>query len=242
MFDVVGLRKHHIKPAVFSRTGRYGDMPSAGYHVGTNGGGDTGLELGHGVVLAGVPIGDEIFKRNYVALEVGRVRGVIDSVLPLLRTSNKSRDHAFHVDRLSLSHMLDFVSQTTPPSREILAILRGADDHRFAALAASIGIDPLSAPPASEGQVDPDLVQSRCFLPVRERGLGITRNADTALAAFVGALELVVPRFPDVRDPEGIVVPGLFPHLAPVVGAFAQHQGRWRTPIEKIPMGRVFQE
>ena len=242
MFEIVGLRKHLTKPSVYSRTGRYGNMPLAGYHVGTNGGGDTGLELGHGVVLAGVPIGDEIFKRNYVALEVGRVRGVIDSVLPLLRTSNKSRDHAFHVDRLSLSHMLDFVSQTTPPTREILALLRGADDHRLAALASSIGIDPLAPPLASEGLADLDLVKSRCFLPVRERGLGLTRNADTARAAFVGALELVVPRFPDVLDPEGNGVPGLFPHLAPVVGTFSQREGRWGTFIETVPMGRVFQE
>ena len=138
--------------------------------------------------------------------------------------------------------MLDFVSQTTPPTREILAILRGADDHRLAALASSISIDPLSPPPASEGLADPDLVKSRCFLPVRERGLGLTRNADTARAAFVGALELVVPRFSDVLDPEGNAAPGLFPHLAPVVGTFSQREGRWGTFIETVPMGRVFQE
>ena len=51
LYEIVGLRKHLTKPSVFSRTGRYGNMPSAGYHVGTNGGGDTGLELGYGVVL-----------------------------------------------------------------------------------------------------------------------------------------------------------------------------------------------
>jgi hypothetical protein len=240
-FETTNLKKHPTKPAVYSPSGQYGNMPH-GYRVGTNGGGDTGLELGYGVVVAGVPIGDEIFKRNYVALEAGRVRGVIEKVVPLLRTSNKTRDHAFHVDSLSLSHMLDFVSQTTPPTLDILRILQDADEHRLTALASAIGINPLSPPLEREGLTDPDLVKRRCFLPVRERGLGLTQNADTARAAFVGALELVVPRFPDKRDPEGNLVPGLFPHLTPVVGTFSQREGRWSTLIETIKMGAVFRD
>ena len=100
----IGMRRHPAKSVVWSPSGQYGDLPE-GYRKGSNGGGDTGLPIGFGIVVAGGPIGDETFRRNHVTLEARRVRGVIDSTLSLLRTSPESRDHAFHVHRLSLGHL-----------------------------------------------------------------------------------------------------------------------------------------
>ena len=67
---------------------------------------------------------------------------------------------------------------------------------------------------------DPGLVRDRSFLPVRAKGLGLTRTADIAHSAFCGAIELVLPRFPEATDEHGIPVlgSGLFFNLVAVVG------------------------
>ncbi len=124
------LTRHLTKPSVYSPSGNHGHMPE-GFQVGTNGGGDTALPLGYGVVVAGIPIGDEIFKRNRVALEMRRVCGVIDSTLPLLRTSHDSCDHAHQINCLSLPHLLGFSSQVTPASNGVIRFPGNADDRRL---------------------------------------------------------------------------------------------------------------
>jgi len=237
--DRIGLRKHATKPSVYSLSGQYGDIPP-GYRVGSNGGGDTGLELGLGVVVAGCPVGDAIFTRNFVAAAVGHVCGVIDSTQNLLQLSSKARDHAFHVDRLSLSHRLDYLSQVVAPDVPgVLDLLQKADDHRLASLMRTIHISPTDPAPHI---ADPDFVRDRSLLPVRLRGLGLVRSADIAPAAFIGSMELVVPRFPDSTDAFGNIVPGLFPHLSTVTGnSFASELGRWTTLLaSELPLGRSF--
>ena len=169
-------------------------MP-VGYSVGTNGGGVTGRELGYGVVLAGVPVGDDIFVCNHVAAEAARVCGVIETSNSLLRTCQNVRDHAFAVDRLSLAHRLDHLTQVVSPNVPgVLEILEGVDQARLMALAATIGIDPREVP--LEG-LDPTFTRDRSYLPVREKGLGLVLSADVARSAFVGAMEMAIPRFVD---------------------------------------------
>ena len=46
---------------------------------------------------------------------VGSLCGVIENIHSLLHFPPKSRDHAFHIERLSLSHWLDFLAQVVPP-------------------------------------------------------------------------------------------------------------------------------
>ena len=43
--------------------------------------------------------------------------------------------------------------------------------------------------------VDPALACDRANLPVRHKGIGLPRHADVCFAAFVGGIELTVPRF-----------------------------------------------
>jgi hypothetical protein len=122
----------------------------------------------------------------------------------------------------------------------MIEALEGVDQARFAVLAATIGIDPLAAP---EGKPDPAFTRERSFLPVRNKGLGLVRAADVAHAAFVGAMELVVPRFPD-RVVEGLLVPGLFPHLVGATGpAFGEREGRWTVLINSgLALGLAYQQ
>ena len=226
---------------VFSMSGQYGDMP-LGYSVGTNGGGTTGRELGYGVVLAGVPVGDDIFVCNHVAAEAVRVCGVIETTNSLLRTCQNVRDHAFSVDRLSLGHRLDHLTQVVPPNVPgVLEILEGVDQARFMALSSTIGIDPREVP--LEG-LDPTFTRDRSHLPVREKGLGLVRSADVARSAFVGAMEMAVPRFADHVGEGGQLVAGLFPHLADVTGsAFGELRGRWTVLINSgLPLGAAYTE
>ena len=240
LLRVCGLRKHLTKPAVFSPSGEYGEMPETGYRIGSNGGGESGRPVGYGVVAAGVPIGDETFKCNYVALKVREVCGVIETTQSLLRLLPKARDHAFQVDRLSLSHRLDYLTQVIPPDTAgVSELLRQVDEYRLTTLAQTIGIDPLAA---EETLPDPFLTRDRSFLPVRERGLGLVRSEDLARAAFVGAMELTVPRFPDWINENGDLVPGLFPHLQIVTGSlFREREGRWMTLIDSgLPLGASF--
>ena len=80
-------------------------------------------------------------------------------------------------------------------------------------------------------------------MPVRNKGLGLVRAADVAHAAFVGAMELVVPRFPD-RVVEVLLVPGLFPNLVGATGAaFGEREGRWTVLINSgLALGLAYQQ
>ena len=134
-----------------------------------------------------------------------------------------------------------YLNQVVPSNTPgVIEALRELDQARFAVLAATIGIDPLEAP---EGSLDSTFTQDRSFLPVRHKGLGLVRAADVAHAAFVGAMELVVPRFAD-HVVEGRLVPGLFPHLSAVTGAaFGASEGRWTTLIQSgLPLGLAYQQ
>jgi hypothetical protein len=242
IFRVVGLRKHATKPSVYSPSGQYGDMPE-GYSVGSNGGGETGWPVGYGVMVAGNPVGDEIFKCNAVRLNVRSVCGVIETVHSLLRLSPNSRDHAFHIERLSLSHRLDFLAQVVPPDTPgVLELFREVDECRLAALAITLGVNPAGS---QDELQDPGLVRDRSFLPVRAKGLGLTRTADIAHSAFCGAIELVLPRFPEATDEHGIPVlgSGLFPNLVAVVGnRFNETVNRYSAFIDSgASLGRSFE-
>ena len=109
------------------------------------------------------------------------------------------------------------------------------------ALAATIGIDPREVP--LEG-LDPTFTRDRSYLPVREKGLGLVRSADVARSAFVGAMEMAIPRFADHVGPGGHQVTGLFRHLDVVTGsAFGNLRGRWTALINSgLPLGTAYTE
>ena len=175
-----------------------------------------------------------------VAASVVKVCGIIEQVNTSLRLHPNPADYAWHVNRLSLAHRLDFLTQMVPPNTPGVApLLREADERRMAALAITVGFDPCKLLPT---EPDPSFTRDRAHLSVRFNGLGVIRNADTARAAFVGAIELVLPRFPDTTNEAGDITPGLFPHLEVVTGNFAGPAGRYATFIGSgLQLGRDFE-
>jgi hypothetical protein len=224
-----GLERHPTKSQCYSPSGNYGERPPW-MTVGRNGGEGTSRPAGLGIVVAGVPIGDDLFVGNVVAAGVADTCGIINQIQTSLRIHPAAVDHGFHVDRLSLAHRLDFIASVVSPNVPgVEEFLQQADNHRLAALEIATRINFLAEPE----QVDPTFTRDRAFLAARHHGMGITRNADVAKAAFVGCVNLVLPRFPDSVGPDGARVPGLFDHLSVATGNdFSNPVGRWTTLIE----------
>jgi len=102
---------------------------------------------------------------------------------------------------LSLCHRLDYLAQVADPPldgvreafAEVNRALRRAEVCLF-------GVDPYDQ--AASSYVNPGLACSRAEPPVRFKGIGLPRIADICYAAFVGAVEIAVPRFGD-KNPRG---------------------------------------
>jgi hypothetical protein len=98
-----GLMSNMSKAEVHSPSGVYGDTPE-GVEVGAMGrtrntAGEWEGEMGMSITAGGVPIRDDVFKRNFVAQTVDVVSSQIEQNYTLLRSAN-AHDHAFHVLQL----------------------------------------------------------------------------------------------------------------------------------------------
>ena len=143
---------------------------------------------------------------------------------PKTDLAQPTRPRPYLLSGLSLAHRLDHLTQVVPSNVPgVLEILEGVDQVRFMALTTTIGVD---------RELDPTFTRVRSHLPVREKGLGLVRSADVARSAFVGAMEMAIPRFVDRVGASGQQVAGLFPHLVVVTGsAFGELRGRWTALI-----------
>jgi hypothetical protein len=229
-----GLTSNMSKAQVFSPNGIYGDLPE-GVTVGTmgrarNAAGEWVGEMGMGIIAGGVPIGDDVFRRNFVAQKVDEVSGEIEKNHTLLRSVN-AHDHAFHVIRLSDAHRLDYLTQVVPPQ------IPGIRDEyqRFDELlhrlrSAALGVDYQNLNPATHSNTQ--LILQRTNLAKRHRGMGFVQVNDVCLASFAGCVNMTIPRFPNGVRPDGTVIRGLAAHLEPAVGSaedFSSPQGRYQT-------------
>jgi hypothetical protein len=226
----LGLFLQTIKTEVFSKNEVYGNMP-VGVKVGGNvGTGDRAGIVGRGLTLAGVPLGNDDFKLNVVVSEVDRVCGLIDPIHTLLSMVD-AQDAAFQVHRLSLRHRLDYLAQVVSPlTPGVLGAYARADAALRRAEVATVGINVYDAEP--EHCSAPDLARRRAQLPVRFGGIGLPRVADIAFAAYVGAIEMVLPRFGDLARSDGSTRRGLADHLTRFVGTaadFLEPVGRYST-------------
>ena len=82
MKERTGLKSNMSKAEVYSPNGNYGDIPE-GVKVGTMGqsrnvAGEWEGEMGFGIIAGGVPVGDDVFKRNSVAQKVDEVSRQIE--------------------------------------------------------------------------------------------------------------------------------------------------------------------
>jgi hypothetical protein len=198
-----------------------------GENVGT---GDRAGIVGRGLILAGVPLGNDDFKLNVVVSEVDRVCGLIDPIHALLSTED-AQDAALQVHRLSLCHRLDYLAQVVSPLVPgVIEAYARADSALRRAEVATVGVNVYDADP--EHCTAPDLARRRAELPVRFGGIGLPRVADVAYAAFVGAIEMALPRFGDLAREDGSTRRGLADHLSMFVGSaadFLEPTGRYST-------------
>jgi len=94
--------------------------------------------------------------------------------------------------------------------------------------------------------VDPALACDRANLPARHKGIGLPRHADVCFAAFVGGIELAVPRFGQRALEDGSILPGLAENLVEAVGTghdFAKSEDRYKEFIASgLPLAKAFAE
>jgi hypothetical protein len=183
-----------------------------------------------GIIAGGVPIGDDVFKRNFVAQKVDEVSGQIEQNHTLLRSVN-AHDHAFHATRLSDAHRLDYVTQVVSPyTPGVMDEYRRFDTFLAGLVKSAVGVDYQNLDPTTHSH--PDLVLRRAHLAKRHKGVGLVRVAGVCLASFVGSVNMTVPRFPNGAQPDGTPIRGPASHLEPVVGSaadFSTSQGRYQA-------------
>ena len=224
----LGLVLQRYKSEVWSPSGNYGNKPPE-VKIGKLVDEKTG-ETGFGILGGGVALGDDLYQKLHIRGKVNELCGEIKQIHHLL-LSNNSSDHAFQVDRLSHASRLVYFTQTTVPGTPGVAEeLERYDALRYELQAAALGGDPRY--PDARYCSMPSVAHDRVMLARRWRGLGWVSAVDTWPAAFVGAVDMVVPRLADRPHPLGGIEPGLAPHLEAVVGTgegFSKPVGRYRT-------------
>ena len=224
----LGLVLQRYKSEVWSPSGNYGNKPPE-VKIGKLVDEKTG-ETGFGILGGGVALGDDLYQKLHIRGKVNELCGEIKQIHHLL-LSNNSSDHAFQVDRLSHANRLVYFTQTTVPGTPGVAEeLERYDALRYELQAAALGGDPRY--PDARYCSMPSVAHDRVMLARRWRGLGWVSAVDTWPAAFVGAVDMVVPRLADRPHPLGGIEPGLAPHLEAVVGTgegFSKPVGRYRT-------------
>ena len=107
-----------------------------------------------------------------------------------------------------------------------------------------MGISPYDQ--TAEACVDPALACDRANLPVRHKGIDLPRHADVCFAAFVGGIELTVPRFEQRTLEDGSILPGLAEHLVEAAGTgddFAKSEDWYKEfTASGLPFAKAFAE
>ena len=189
------------------------------------------LEESYGLEICGVPIGEECFRKNWLASKASEIAKTIED------TSSKlaSRDlHAAHTTlQLSLQNRADYILSTNLPS----------DSHAFSstiddatATAYSNILDPgllsdTSADPHFPD--DPSFTRDRFHLKT-SRGGGGYRPIQSHRTPFLNCLNNILPQCLDapVGDPQQTIRPGLWPSLTSILGNNSFHpdnaEHRWQ--------------
>ena len=161
---------------------------------------------GFGIMVAGVPVGDEQFIHSKLDNKVRKALSKIDTLCTKLRDAHLQS--MFCALRVGLAPMMDHWIQHCYP-----------DDVKVAAETFDDGL--LSwVSVCFPGLMRQDSIsEGRIRLPARRYGAGIRSRADLIPAAFVSTMCRTLPRMLDFRDRHGVLHSGFLPQLAPVLGA-----------------------
>ena len=187
--------------------------------------GDAGDVVGRGVMVGGVPVGEEAFVTEVIRQEGEAVVSYIEKTLLELRGS----DHygLWACLQYCCQSKFDYMLQHVPPS---------FTDHDAARIDAALV---RVAQQLSYDDVLSDGITMRRFrLPARERGCGVrSRQHLVRHAAYAASFVRAAERFLDTTDAAGNIVPGFFPMLNDVFGAGAFGPGGHRLR-DFLPSGR----
>ena len=138
--------------------------------------------LGRGLVLGGVPVGDDQFVLNFVQKVTKRVRGTINQPHNLLHAHGYF-DEAWHVHRLSLARRLDYLMQVVAPGTPgVKEELKHVNAQLRTAEVAALGVDCYHTEEMEKRGALPEsaaAVAKRATLKTSDGGLGITCSTST---------------------------------------------------------------
>jgi len=161
--------------------------------------------LGYGVPIAGVPVGDAGFIREFMDR---KVRDVLSNITTV-------------TDKLQDRHLQSLYSSTlnclNPKFQYWLQHCYPADVHEHAAridqsILATVGTS------IHTSVIEDAIALQRLRLPARMYGGGMRSLVDVTPAAFIGGMCRSLPFLLDKRDEDWNVQPGFLPQLAEVLG------------------------
>ena len=187
--------------ACYSPSGAYGARPDVcpiGVLLGADGG-----ELGSGLNVCNIPVGDDGYVQSYLSSKASDVVSQIRKITLGLRDFANEEWCALYY---SSSHQWDYWATHALP-RDSLPHSADVDVALLVAATSATGVD----------FTGNEIERRRLRLPARLRGGGVRSHVETTAAAFCGAVNQAVPRFIDRTDDAGEFVAGFFPSLASVL-------------------------
>ena len=163
----------------------------------------TGLTVvRQGMKVVGVPVGTEMFQRDYLQEAVNRESAELVRVLVPMEDTQAS----FQILRLSATSRLSHLLRTIPHSItcEAEANYDPLVEWALASIIAGDGAAAVGLPMPEEVAHDPPVCQNQTYLghdlrrqahlPIREGGLGLSSSSSIKGAAYIGCYALVLGR------------------------------------------------
>jgi hypothetical protein len=177
----------------------------------------TGQETkAYGIVTCGAPIGDADFVREWLHREALTIAEKIDEVSKKVSSIDPHSCTAITV--YSLQSLADYILATNLPSEvtQFVAIVDAAIERAHKRGHGIDLLDPTECHPKDTTPTDVNFISDRSKLRASRGGAAIRCLSDRHL--FLNSICNVIPQFLDRTDKEGSTTPGLFPHLATVLG------------------------
>ena len=180
-----------------------------------------------GFLCYGVPVGTDIYVEHMLHEKLTEIARIAKNTCDIL---DEERQALWTVLRLSLSQQLDYWLQLCYPSN-IKSAAERMDDILWKVLETAA----FSDIPRKDIQIYRDLatkisIPGLCETsyqewvirqPIKLGGFGLRSQTDLSPAAFIGAVEQVLPSFTGIK--------GICPQLAHLVGSMEDEQTRWQT-------------
>ena len=180
-----------------------------------------------GFMCYGVPIGTDVYVEHMLEMKMREISKIAETTCEVLESERQS---LWTLLRLSLSQQLDYWLQLCYPSN-VRAAANKMDDVLWKVLETTafsrIPRNDSDSPWENVTKIVIPGLQEQSFQewvvrqPIKLGGFGLRSQVDLSLAAYIGAVEQVIPSFTGVN--------GICPQIAHLVGSTEDPQSRWNT-------------